>query len=117
MRKIILSITMVICMFGIVHIAVTPIGYNGYTINDLWFASFGCSLIFLALLNYVVMNIKQRQTNIFIVCYVANILCAILVSLILTRALFPHIILLFVLLVLETILIIRYQFYLESDKF
>ncbi|MCQ6564026.1 hypothetical protein [Paenibacillus mendelii] len=110
MRKLILTIATVIFMFGVLHIVVTPITYQGYTIDDLWFASFGLALIFLAFINYVLMSIKQRQTKVFVVCHAANMLCTILVSLLLTFALAPHIIILFVLLVLETLLVIRFQF-------
>ncbi|MDF2650879.1 MAG: hypothetical protein K0Q73_6684 [Paenibacillus sp.] len=110
MRKLILTIATVIFIIGVLHIVVTPITYQGYTIDDLWFASAGSALIFLAFLNYILMNIKQRQTKIFVVCHVANIMFTILVSLLLTFAFAPHIILLFVLLVLETLLVIRFQY-------
>ncbi|WJH34469.1 hypothetical protein N6H14_32445 [Paenibacillus sp. CC-CFT747] len=115
MRKSIVTIAIVIFIIGVLHIVVTPIAYQGYTIDDLWFASAGLALIFVAFLNYILMNIKQRQTKIFVVCHVANTLLTILVSLLLTFAFAPHIIILFVLLVLETLLVIRFQFSSKSN--
>lgn len=115
MRKLILTIATLIFIIGVLHIVVTPITYQGYTIDDLWFASAGLALIFLAFLNYILMNIKQKQTKIFVVCHVANMLLTILVSLLLTFAFAPHIILLFVLLVLETLLVIRFQLSSKSN--
>jgi hypothetical protein len=114
MRKLILTIAAFIFIIGVLHIVVTPITYQGYTIDDLWFASGGLALIFIAFLNYILMNIKQRETKVFIVCHVANMLVTILVSLLLTFVLAPHIIFLFVLLVLETLLVIRFQFSSKS---
>lgn len=110
MRKAILTFNIAIFIIGIIHIAVTPINYKSYTIEALWFASAGYTLIFLAFLNYILISIKQKQTRFFVICHAANILCTILVALILTFAFAPHIILLFVLLVSETLLVIRFQF-------
>ncbi|MGG3575235.1 hypothetical protein ABES25_23875 [Bacillus gobiensis] len=110
MRKAILIVTITIFLIGVIHIAVTPMTYNSYTIDALWFASAGFTLIFLAFLNYIVINIRQRQARVFVVCHIANILSAILVALILTIAIAPHIIFLFVLLVSETLLVMRFQF-------
>ncbi|MGG0239241.1 hypothetical protein [Bacillus rhizoplanae] len=110
MRKAILTVTIAIFIIGIIHIAVTPIIYKSYILDALWFTSAGLTLIFLSFLNYVLINIRQRPTKVFVVCHIANILCTILVALILTIALAPHIIFLFVLLVSETLLIMRFQF-------
>ncbi|WP_242143212.1 MULTISPECIES: hypothetical protein [unclassified Bacillus cereus group] len=110
MRKAILIFIVAIFIIGVIHIAVTPINYKSYTIEALWFASAGCTLIFLAFLNYVLISIKQRQTRFFVICHTANILCTILVAFILTIAFAPHIILLFVLLVSKTLLVIGLQF-------
>jgi len=109
MRKAILMITIAIFIIGISHIAVTPMSFKSYSIDTLWFASFGLTLIFLAFLNYVLINIKERQPKIFVVCHIANILCTIFVALILTIALYPHIIFLFLLLISETFLVMRIQ--------
>ncbi|MDZ5605695.1 hypothetical protein U2I54_00830 [Bacillus pseudomycoides] len=110
MRKAILTVTIAIMIIGMIHIVVTPITYQSYTIDALWFASAGFTLIFLAFLNYVLISIREKQREIFVVCHIANILCTIFVALLLTVAFAPHIIFLFVLLVAETLLIIRFQF-------
>jgi hypothetical protein len=110
MGKSILTVTTAIFIIGIIHLAVTPITFKSYTIDALWFASAGFTLIFLAFLNYVLINIRQRQTKVFVVCHIANILCTIFVALLLTVAFEPHIIFLFVLLVSETLLVMRLQY-------
>ncbi|PEL82772.1 hypothetical protein CN609_09055 [Bacillus wiedmannii] len=110
MKKAILTCTIAILIIGIIHVAVTPMNYKLYTIETLWFASAGYTLVFLSFLNYILISIKQKQTIFFIICHTANISCTILVALILTFAFAPHIILLFTLLVSETLLIIRFQF-------
>lgn len=107
MKKVILTVTIAIFIIGICHIAITPV--KSYSIDSLWFASAGLTLIFLALINYVLINIKERQSKIFVVCHIANILCTIFVALILMVALYPHIIFLFLLLISETFLVIRLQ--------
>ncbi|QED47917.1 hypothetical protein [Cytobacillus dafuensis] len=110
MKKAILTVIITIFIIGVIHISITPMTYKSYTLDAFWFLSAGFTLIFLTFLNYILINISQRQLRIFVVCHIANILCTIFIGLILTIAFYPHIIFLFLLLVTLTLLVFRFQF-------
>lgn len=108
MRKAMSIVTTALLIIGIIHVLLTPMFHGaGLTVASLWFASFGLALMFLAFLNYTIMKSELKSTRLFVLGYVANLLTALLVAVLLTCALYPHIILLFVLLVVETVLLLR----------
>lgn len=107
MRKATYTVMIAILIIGIIHILITPMFYGtGVTVTDLWFASFGLMLMFLVFLNHTILKNKQESTSLFMPGHIANILTTLLVAVLLTQALFPHIILLLVLLIAETALLL-----------
>lgn len=108
MRKAMLIVTIAILIIGIIHVLSTAMFHGaGLTVTSLWFASFGLALMFLAFLNYTLMKSEQKSTRLFVLGHVANLLLTLLVAVLLTQALYPHIILLLVLLVAETALLLH----------
>ncbi|GCE03408.1 hypothetical protein [Dictyobacter aurantiacus] len=108
MRKTKFIITIVISLIGMLHVALTPMLHGATpTVADIWFASFGLMLMFLAFLNYTLMNVAQNPTKLFVLGHIANVLTALMVAVLLTLALYPHIILILVLLVVETVLLLH----------
>ncbi|GLV60860.1 hypothetical protein KDH_76790 [Dictyobacter sp. S3.2.2.5] len=82
MKKAILIIAAILLLGGIIHMALTPLIYGALTLNALWFASAGFSLILLAFINYLVVNITPRG-SVFAVGYISNVLGALLLALVL----------------------------------
>ncbi|QBD79744.1 hypothetical protein EPA93_28705 [Ktedonosporobacter rubrisoli] len=110
MKKVMLILASVIGVIGIIHISLTPFLYKGLTLDGLWFACAGLALILLTFLNYTRLTMTEKQSQLFVLCHIANILTVVMIGLILMHLFAPHVLLLFVLLVLQTILLIRYQF-------
>jgi len=108
MKRTILIIAGVVLLGGIIHcgIGLSPLFFGRLTLNHLWFTAAGMSLILIAFINYLVVNIKSWQISFFVVGHITNILGSILLGAILCFLPAPHIALLFLLLVAETVLVV-----------
>lgn len=111
MRKaifIVISIAaLALLIIGTLHVLVTLTSQGiALTVDAVWFASFGLMLMFVAFLNYILMASTLKSTILFVPGHVANLLTTLLVTALMIRAFYPHIILIFVLLVVETILLL-----------
>jgi hypothetical protein len=106
MKKAILIIAAILLLGGVIHIGLTPLLYGGLTLNALWFSSAGLALIFAAFINYLVITAKPWQVRFFAVGHMSNILGSVLMGLILIFLPAPHVALLLILLVAETVLVI-----------
>jgi hypothetical protein len=109
MKKIILVIAAIIFLAGIIHISLAFPFDRALTLNALWFASAGLALILIACINYMVVNTEAHAATFFVFGHSANILTTILMGFILAFLPAPHVIVLFVLLILETALVIWLQ--------
>ncbi|GCE07458.1 hypothetical protein [Dictyobacter aurantiacus] len=76
------------------------------TLNALWFASGGFSLILLACINYLVVTSTPRG-SFFALGYISNVLGALLLALVLYFLRAPHVAVILLLIITEAILLIR----------
>lgn len=106
MKKAILIVAAILVLGGVIHIGLTPLLYGGLTLNALWFSSAGLALILMACINYLVITVKPWQARFFAVGHLSNILGSVLLGLLLIFLPAPHVALLFLLLVAETVLVI-----------
>ena len=73
--------TIFLIILSIIHIAFTPMIYNGFNLSSLWFAGSGLSFLFLGIINIL----RAETTKMFfkLLCFICNILalvfCALLV--------------------------------------
>lgn len=58
-------------MLGVIHTALTPVFYNEFSEDALWFAGTGLALIFLSLLNIAAERVFERW--ILDICIAANL--------------------------------------------
>lgn len=104
MKQAILMIAAILLLGGIIHMG---LGLSrGLTLDSLWFTSAGLALMLGAFINYLVLNITSWSVTVFLVVLLTNLLGSILLGLILFFFRAPHVALLFLLLVAETVLII-----------
>jgi hypothetical protein len=104
MQEAMLIIAAIILLGGMIHIG---LGLSkGLTLDRLWFTSAGLALILIAFINYLVLNINSWSVNVFLVVLLTNLLGSILLGLVLFFLRAPHVALLFLLLVAETVLMI-----------
>ncbi|HLZ58140.1 MAG TPA: hypothetical protein VKR06_14460 [Ktedonosporobacter sp.] len=109
MKRAILIIAAIVLLGGVIHIGLGlahALLVSGLTLDVLWFTSAGLALICIACINYLVITIVPGQTRFFVPGHITNILGSILLGLILLKLPAPHVALLFILLVAETVLII-----------
>jgi hypothetical protein len=109
MKKAILIIAAVLFLGGVIHIGLTPLLYGGLTLNALWYSSAGLALMFAAGINYLVITATPWQARFFAVGHLSNILGSVLLGLILLVLPAPHVALLLLLVVAETVLVIWSQ--------
>jgi hypothetical protein len=109
MKKAILIIATIIFLGGVIHIGLTPLLYGRLTLNALWFSSAGLALIYAACINYLVITAKPWQARFFAVGHMSNLLGSVLLGLILLFLPLPHVALLLLLLMAETVLVIWSQ--------
>ena len=69
--------TFLILALGIIHVSLTPLFFERFTQNTLWFISGGLTAIFLSFLNFVMMKDAGRERTVRILCHTANIICLI----------------------------------------
>lgn len=109
MKKAILIIAAIVLLGGIVHIGLGVahmLLVGGLVLDVLWFTSAGFALGYIACINYLVITAVPTQTRFFVLGHITNILSSILLGLILIKLPAPHVALLFLLLVAETVLVI-----------
>lgn len=109
MKKALLSIAALILLGGIVHIGLGVahmILVSGLVLDVLWFTSAGFALVYNAFINYLVSTAVPTQTRFFVLGHITNMLSSIMLGLILVKFPAPHVALLFLLLVAETVLVI-----------
>ncbi|MBN1305791.1 MAG: hypothetical protein JXA13_15240 [Anaerolineales bacterium] len=58
-------------LIGVIHTALTPVFYPGFTLEALWFAGTGLALVFLALLNITAERLMASW--VLDLCLVANL--------------------------------------------
>jgi hypothetical protein len=75
MKKLYIIICILYCILGIIHAALTPVFYKLNSLEALWFAGTGLSLVFLGLLN--ISAIRSNNKLIFDLCIFANIISAV----------------------------------------
>lgn len=68
-------VSYLIMITGAIHTIMTPVFYSTFSIDAVWFAGTGLSLVFLGLLN--LSAIQARISIIFTICIVANLIGAI----------------------------------------
>lgn len=108
MKKLMIVIATLISLIGIAHIAVTPLTFQAFSTDALWFGSAGFVLIFLAFL-HLILIIGEQRTLFFIFGYIANGLSVIFFVLFLSIVTSPNFILLLLLVVIQTILFVWFQ--------
>jgi len=94
---------------GIAHVSLTLVTYEGFSLDALWFAGSGIALIMLAFLQFVLLY-SEMPSIFFVFGHIGNLLAVAFVFLILTFAFQLHIIFLFSLLLVQSILFIFYHF-------
>jgi|SRR5690625_568102 len=105
MRKLMLFVATLILLMGIAHVALTIATYGEISIDALWFAGSGIALIILAFLQFVLLN-SEIKSILLVFGHIGNLLAVTLIVLLLTLAFQFHILLLFCLLLVQTILFI-----------
>ncbi len=64
--------TWILTALGILHIALTPVFYRGFTLAALWFAGTGLSILFLGLFNMAILRAAMQTAC--DLCLAANII-------------------------------------------
>lgn len=104
-----LIISSLILLMGIAHVSLTLATYEEFSLDALWFAGSGIALIILAFLQFVLLYTEVK--SLFLVFgHIGNLLAVTLVLLLITLAFQWHIIFLFCLLFIQSILFIFYHF-------
>ncbi|MBN2091898.1 hypothetical protein JW964_19940 [candidate division KSB1 bacterium] len=62
-------------ILGVIHTSLTPLFYKTFSVDALWFAGTGLSLVFLGLLN--IAALKTSIKSVYQICIFANIICTI----------------------------------------
>lgn len=88
---------------GTVHAALTPMFYGRFSLNALWFAGSGLTMIFLGFLNIAMRRAAGRDRLVQILCYAANLITTIFGVLLVTVDNEPQVIFGLVLIVLMTV--------------
>ncbi len=81
MRKFYIIISVLYGILGIIHTSLTPVFYKLNSIDAMWFAGTGLSLLFLGLFNISAMRLNNKL--IFNLCIFANVI-SIIYNIILT---------------------------------
>lgn len=68
-------VSYLVVITGAIHTIMTPVFYSTFSIDTVWFAGTGLSLVFLGLLNLSAIN--AGISTIFTICIAANIICTI----------------------------------------
>jgi hypothetical protein len=87
---------------GIVHTSLTPMFYGRLSLNALWFAGSGLTMIFLGLLNIGVNRSMGRDRLMRILCRAANVVTTVFGVLLVTLDSEPQVIFGLVLIILMT---------------
>ena|SRR5690242_1689952 len=104
MTQAVLILSTIILLGGMIHIG---LGLSrGLTLDQLWFTAAGLALMLIAFINYLSLNIHSWSVPVFLVVLLTNLLGTVLLGLVLFFLRAPHVALLFLLLVAETILTI-----------
>jgi hypothetical protein len=104
MTQAILILSAIVLLGGVMHIG---LGLSrGLTLDHLWFTSAGLALMLIAFINYLALTIPAWSAPVFLVVLLTNLLGMIFLGLLLFFLRAPHVALLFLLLVAETILTI-----------
>jgi hypothetical protein len=88
---------------GGVHTALTPVFYGRFSLNALWFAGSGLTMIFLGFLNIALSRTIGRDRLVKILCYIANLITTAFGVLLVTLDSEPQVIFGLVLIVLMTV--------------
>jgi hypothetical protein len=64
MKKLRQILALILALLGLVHICFTPVFYPGCSLDSLWFAGTGFSLVFLGLANVLLIGRKELWTRI-----------------------------------------------------
>jgi hypothetical protein len=88
---------------GVVHTALTHVFYGRFSLNALWFAGSGLTMIFLGFLNIALSRAVGQDRLVQILCYIANLITTVFGILLVTVDSEPQVIFGFVLIVLMTV--------------
>ena len=88
---------------GVVHTALTPVFYGRFSLNALWFAGSGLTMIFLGFLNIATARAAGRDRLVQMLCYIANLITTAFGVLLVTVDSEPQVIFGLVLIVLMTV--------------
>lgn len=107
MKKTLQVIMALILLAAVVHIAlgVWSLFSGNLALNTLWFISGGLALVFIVFINYLIINMKPHKARFYAIGHITNILGSILMAAILCFLTAPHVALLLLLLLAETMLL------------
>ena len=77
-----------VLLLGIIHTSMTPVFYDSFSKDALWFAGTGLSLIFLGFLNSAAL--KASIAAIYNICIISNVISVIYFALIVIVLPKPH---------------------------
>lgn len=69
--------SLLLVALGVVHTALTPVFYENFSHNALWFAGSGLAMIFVGLLNITLSRDVGRDRLVRACCYAANLLIVV----------------------------------------
>ena len=99
--------SLLLIALGVVHTALTPVFYGRFSLNALWFAGSGLTMIFLGFLNIALNRTDGRDRLVRILCYVANLITNLFGILLVAVDSEPQVIFGLVLIVLMTVTAFR----------
>lgn len=108
MKNILYVTSILIFFMGSAHILLTPATYNIHTLEALWFAGSGLALIILSFLMYALVT-DGKKNILYILGHISNLTSVIFVGFILNIVFAPHILFLFIVLLIQFIVFIIFH--------
>lgn len=99
--------SLLLIALGVVHASLTPVFYGRFSLNALWFAGSGLTMIFFGFLNIALSRAIGQDRLLQILCYVANLITTVFGVLLVTVDSEPQVIFGLVLIVLMTVTAFR----------
>ena len=76
-------LTGIIIALGVLHVLVTFHDYDSFSVRALWFASAGVAIILAGFLNIVLLRDAGKDTVVWTLCIIANLIFAVMFVLVL----------------------------------
>ena len=71
-------LTGVIIALGLLHVSVTFHDYDSFSVGALWFASAGVAIILAGFLNIILLRDAGKDTVVWVLCLITNIIFAVM---------------------------------------